>query len=87
MRLDLVLTVIGQDRPGLVELLSRAVTDHGGNWEASRMARMSGRFAGILQISVPQEQAEELAEAQRRAQDILQAEMRKVQPFPFNLPL
>ena len=28
-----------------------------------------------------------VAEAQRRAQDILQAEMRKVQPFPFNLPL
>jgi nucleoid-associated protein EbfC len=28
-----------------------------------------------------------VADAQRRAQDILQAEMRKVQPFPFNLPL
>jgi DNA-binding YbaB/EbfC family protein len=26
-------------------------------------------------------------EAQRRAQEILQTEMRKVQPFPFNLPL
>jgi DNA-binding YbaB/EbfC family protein len=28
-----------------------------------------------------------VADAQRRAQEILQAEMRKVQPFPFNLPL
>lgn len=28
-----------------------------------------------------------VAEAQRRAQEILQSEMRKVQPFPFNLPL
>jgi DNA-binding YbaB/EbfC family protein len=28
-----------------------------------------------------------VTDAQRRAQDILQAEMRKVQPFPFNLPL
>ncbi|MEO8199225.1 MAG: YbaB/EbfC family nucleoid-associated protein [Gemmatimonadota bacterium] len=28
-----------------------------------------------------------VADAQRRAQDILQAEMRKVQPIPFNLPL
>jgi hypothetical protein len=28
-----------------------------------------------------------VAEAQRRAQEILQAEMRKVQPFPFNPPL
>jgi DNA-binding YbaB/EbfC family protein len=28
-----------------------------------------------------------VTEAQRRAQEILQAEMRKVQPFPFNPPL
>lgn len=28
-----------------------------------------------------------VADAQRRAQEILQAEMRKVQPLPFNLPL
>jgi DNA-binding YbaB/EbfC family protein len=28
-----------------------------------------------------------VAEAQRRAQEILQAEMRKVQPVPFNPPL
>jgi DNA-binding YbaB/EbfC family protein len=28
-----------------------------------------------------------VADAQRRAQEILQAEMRKVQPFPFNAPL
>ncbi len=28
-----------------------------------------------------------VAEAQRRAQEVLQAEMRKVQPFPFNMPL
>jgi hypothetical protein len=28
-----------------------------------------------------------VTEAQRRAQEILQAEMRKVQPFPFSPPL
>lgn len=28
-----------------------------------------------------------VADAQRRAQEMVQAEMRKVQPFPFNLPL
>lgn len=63
MRVDFVLTIIGQDRPGLVELVSRTVTAHGGNWEASRMARMSGRFAGILQVSVPGEHADQLASA------------------------
>ena len=63
MRVDFVLTIIGQDRPGLVELVSRTVTGHGGNWEASRMARMSGRFAGILQVSVPAAEADRLAAA------------------------
>jgi glycine cleavage system regulatory protein len=50
---ELVLTIIGADRPGLVELLARTVADRGGNWEASRMARMAGRFAGILRVTVP----------------------------------
>jgi glycine cleavage system regulatory protein len=63
MRVDFVLTIIGQDRPGLVELVSRTVTEHGGNWEASRMARMSGRFAGILQVSAPAADADRLAAA------------------------
>lgn len=60
-RLDLVLTIIGSDRPGLVELVSKTVTAHQGNWESSRMARMAGRFAGILQVSVPAEHADRLA--------------------------
>jgi glycine cleavage system regulatory protein len=62
-RIDLVLTVIGPDRPGLVELVSRTVTRHQGNWESSRMARMAGRFAGILQVSVPGEESDRLSEA------------------------
>jgi glycine cleavage system regulatory protein len=57
MRVDLVLTVIGPDRPGLVELVSKTVSNHQGNWEASRMARMGGRFAGILQVTVPADRA------------------------------
>jgi len=49
----LLLTVIGQDRPGLVELLSRIIASHGGNWLESRMSRLGGEFAGIIRIDVP----------------------------------
>ena len=42
----LVLTVIGRDRPGLVDTLSGVVAEHGGNWEESRMAHLADRFAG-----------------------------------------
>jgi glycine cleavage system regulatory protein len=59
----LVLTVLGDDRPGLVESLSYAIATHGGNWLESRMARLAGKFAGILRASVPQASTEALAQA------------------------
>jgi glycine cleavage system regulatory protein len=65
VQVELVLTVIGADRPGLVEALSRTVTSFGANWEQSRMARLSGRFAGILRVTVEKAQAEPLAAALR----------------------
>jgi len=54
------LTCIGDDRPGLVSALSAAVQRHGGSWEHSQMARLAGKFAGILQVTVPEERAEAL---------------------------
>jgi len=48
----LVLTVIGSDRPGLVELVSRIVAGHGGNWLESRMSRLGGEFAGIIRVEI-----------------------------------
>jgi glycine cleavage system regulatory protein len=62
---ELVLTVIGADKPGLVEALSTAVADGGGNWEASRMAHMAGRFAGILRVTVPADKADALVASVR----------------------
>jgi len=63
MRSQLVLTLIGRDRPGLVEALSTEVARHGGNWEESRMAQLAGRFAGILRIAVDANRAAGLARA------------------------
>lgn len=57
----LVLTVIGSDRPGLVELVSRIVAAHGGNWLESRMSRLGGQFAGIIRVEAPEEAEEALA--------------------------
>jgi len=49
----LVLTVIGDDRAGLVEALSDVVAAHGGNWEHSQLAELAGKFAGIVVVSGP----------------------------------
>lgn len=53
MQQSLVLTVIGPDRTGLIEALSQAVAEHGGNWLESRMVRLAGQFAGVVHLHVP----------------------------------
>ncbi len=55
----LVLTVIGDDRSGLVRALADVVTEHDGNWEESQLAELAGKFAGIVVVSVPEARAEE----------------------------
>ena len=60
---SLVLTVIGPDQPGLVEALAQTVAEHGGSWESSRMARLAGFFAGILEVRVPGEGSARLLSA------------------------
>ncbi len=52
MNVSLVMTIIGQDRPGLVESVASLVTAHQGNWLESRMSRLGGQFAGILRVEV-----------------------------------
>jgi glycine cleavage system regulatory protein len=65
MAVSLVLTVIGPNRPGLVEALSELVANHQGSWLESRMARLAGQFAGILRVSVPEKRMPELVDALR----------------------
>ena len=48
------MTVIGRDRPGLVESVASLVAEHGGNWLESRMSRLGGHFAGILRVELPE---------------------------------
>lgn len=50
MQLPLVLTLVGTDRPGLVEKVAAVVADHAGNWLESRLCRLGGQFAGIVRI-------------------------------------
>jgi glycine cleavage system regulatory protein len=60
------MTVIGADRPGLVQLVASRVADHGGNWLESRMCHLGGQFAGILRVEVAAERVDELVGALHR---------------------
>lgn len=63
MQRMLVMTVIGADRPGLVDSVAGLVAEHGGNWLESRMSRLGGQFAGILRVEVPAEREPALVAA------------------------
>ncbi len=60
MNCYLIMTVLGNDRPGLVSSLADTVASHGGNWLESRMARLAGQFAGIARIECPAETVDAL---------------------------
>lgn len=58
MNTSIVLTVVSDDHPGIVEQLSNILVAHGGNWTESSMMSLAGKFAGILLAHVPEENAD-----------------------------
>jgi glycine cleavage system regulatory protein len=55
MQTTLIVSVIGPDRPGLIEQLSSVIVAASGNWEGSRMIRLAGQFSGMVQVVIAEE--------------------------------
>ncbi len=53
MATNLVLTLTGPDRIGIVENVTGLLVARGGNVEVSRMARLGGEFAILMLVSLP----------------------------------
>ena len=62
MKTNLVITVMADDKPGLVESLSQTISSNSGNWLESSMSQLAGKFAGILRVSVENDKADKLVE-------------------------
>lgn len=56
MQKQLVITVTGNDRVGIVDDVTKIILAHEANIDASRMARLGGEFAMLMLISVADEQ-------------------------------
>jgi glycine cleavage system regulatory protein len=72
----LVLTYVGDDRPGLINAVSERVAAFGGTWLESRAVRLAGKFAGILRVNV--------SEADRPA---LERALRDLAPIGLHLTI
>lgn len=60
---QLVITALGEDRPGLVNELSNKLTDFNLNIEDSRMSMLGGEFAIILLVSGSATSIEKLSQS------------------------
>ncbi len=56
----LILTVTGDDRPGLVSALAAPITAHAASWERSQLSRLAGKFAGVVLVTVADERLDVL---------------------------
>ncbi len=58
--IDLVLTIIGRDRAGVVASLADVVRFHDANWKRSELAEIAGTFAGVVVVEVRDDRVDEL---------------------------
>ena len=80
--MELIVTVLADDRPGVIERVSAVVAEHGGNWQDSRMAQLAGKFAGIIAIGVPDAAAEALSESLDQLSDLVVHVAAAADPLP-----
>lgn len=65
----LVITLLSNDQPGIVQQLATIISQHSGNWLESRMAQLAGKFAGILKVSIDSSHTEALTSALKQLSD------------------
>lgn len=67
---QLVLTIIGKDKAGLVTQLAKVINEHHGNWTASNLSHLAGYFAGIVQLEVAEPDLANLTRALQQLPDL-----------------
>jgi methionyl-tRNA formyltransferase len=62
---SLVVTAVGDERPGIVSKIAERAQGLGANWAGSRMGTLAGQFAGMVHLQVPRENVDKLEAALR----------------------
>lgn len=60
MSTNIVMTVAGPDRIGIVDEVTSVIDELGGNVETSRMARLGGEFVMVMLLAVPEDRIGDL---------------------------
>ncbi|WP_185231574.1 glycine cleavage system protein R [Teredinibacter franksiae] len=58
-----IITLLSDDKPGIVESIASVITRHNGNWLESQLAQLGGKFAGVIRVQIEEEKLQALREA------------------------
>ncbi|GEA12276.1 ACT domain-containing protein [Alteromonas sp. KUL49] len=59
----IIISIMGKDKPGLVDTLAKCVYQYDGNWQGSSFAHMAGLFTGFVEVHVPSDKQDALVKA------------------------
>jgi len=57
---SILISVLGDDKPGLLDSLSEIILSNDGDWIESTMSTVEAKVAGILRVNVPPKNAKKL---------------------------
>ena len=66
----LIISIMGKDKPGLVDSLAKCVYRHNANWLGSSFAHMAGQFTGFVEVHVPADKHDDLVTALNALPDL-----------------
>lgn len=66
----LIITIISDDKPGIVKTLADTVARFQGNWLESRLAHLAGKFAGVIRIAVEEAEMSRLKQALEQLREV-----------------
>lgn len=58
-----ITTIVGDDRPDIINALAKITRSMGGEWIKSKVTRLDGQFAAIMKVSIDESQKTKLNEA------------------------
>ncbi|MDX1570373.1 MAG: ACT domain-containing protein [Xanthomonadales bacterium] len=84
----IVVTLLGPDRPGIIETFSKLVAEQGGRWCESRVLQAEGQFGGVFMAEVDDERAPTLeSQLRNRFDEHLTVALARGIPTPEAAPI
>ena len=63
MKSEFITTIVGDDRPDIINALAKTTRSFGGEWVKSKVTRLDGQFAAIMKVTIEEDRKDKLNQA------------------------